>query len=45
LTNEFFEVRSFLKDVLILFEQQCAFKNIELKRYVDDNVPTKIYSD
>jgi signal transduction histidine kinase len=30
LQNEYFNVREFLNDVIVLFEEQCKFKGIDL---------------
>ena len=45
LTNDFFNIRDFLDDILILFKQQCQTKNIELKYQIDQSFPLEIFSD
>jgi signal transduction histidine kinase len=39
LQNEYFNVREFLNDVIVLFEEQCKFKGIELIKEVESLVP------
>jgi len=45
LANDFFNIRSFLDDVGVLFEEQCKFKNLGLKKEISSNIPVEIYSD
>lgn len=35
LVNEFFKIRDFLSDVIMLFEEQCNYKQINLIKTVD----------
>jgi histidine kinase 2/3/4 (cytokinin receptor) len=45
LNCEDFNIRDFLADIVILFEEQTKFKRIQLLQEVDSRVPTIIYSD
>lgn len=35
LQNEYFNVREFLNDVIVLFKEQCKFKGIQLIKEVE----------
>jgi len=45
LVNELFNIRSFLSDIGVLFEEQCKFKGLDLIKTIQDEVPIEIFSD
>ena len=42
---EFFNIREFVGDVLVLFEEQSKFKKIQLLKEIADEVPEMVFTD
>lgn len=45
LEEAYFNIREFLKEVSLLFEEQCKFKKLKLIKKVAQDMPLMIYAD
>lgn len=45
LDNEFMDIQKLIKELRIIFEDQCKVKNLELFTNVNESVPQFIYAD